>query len=256
MKIPATAEGIHAAHTLESNDGIHTNLTLVFSLVQAIACAQAGVTVISPFIGRVKDWWSARAVAAGVAEGIDDQPLKEHPGIKLVYRIKEAYTRYGYCTQIMAAGFRKPEEIVELSRFGSKGGPDLVTLPPELLEGLMRMDGGKNLGCDSRESVYSTDSSRSAPIYVTADGPTEEGFATFDRDSRQEAISLDKVPEGLAKFSVDAVKLEKTVRDMIEQFNEARLSDVESASTEVFKETVHRLSVGGGKVLRKSVSVN
>ncbi|KAF8873171.1 hypothetical protein CPB84DRAFT_1690916 [Gymnopilus junonius] len=216
IKIPATPSGIHAAHTLETEDGIHTNLTLVFSLVQALACAQAGVSVISPFIGRVKDWWSVRAIAEGNSEGLDNQPLSEHPGIRLVHRIKQAYKQYGYTTQIMAAGFRKPEEIVELSRYGKSGGPDIVTLPPDLLEGLQKMEGEHDLGKGLISTKEEADVSQTAPAYFTSDGPTKEGWAAFDRDSQLEAISLDKVPEGLAKFSGDAVKLEEKVRGLIE----------------------------------------
>ncbi|KAF8962173.1 hypothetical protein BDZ97DRAFT_1905315 [Flammula alnicola] len=214
VKIPATATGIQAAHTLEVEDDIRTNLTLVFSLVQAVACAQAGVSVISPFIGRVKDWWAARAVAEGHPEGLDNQPLSEHPGITLVHRIKAAYAKYGYTTQVMAAGFRKPEEIIELSRAGNRGGPDLVTLPPDLLDGLRQRDGEIDKSWIPSSEIF--DIPESAPVYFTPAGPTEESTAAFERDSRTEAISLDKVPEGLAKFSVDAVKLEEKVRSLLE----------------------------------------
>lgn len=157
----------------------------------------------------------------------------------------------------MAAGFRTPEEVVELSRYGNKGGPDLVTLPPELLEGLMKMDGNIDLGRDSTEQVPLTDSSKALPIYFASDGLTEDSLALFERDSRQEAISLDKVPEGLAKFSADAVKLETAVRNIIEQFVHARLSDVDPTSADVFQESRDRLAGDEGGVLRrKSVSVN
>ncbi|KAH9477180.1 Transaldolase [Psilocybe cubensis] len=258
IKIPATPEGIHAAHTLESVDGIHTNLTLIFSLVQAIACAQAGVSVVSPFIGRVKDWWSARAIAEGNPSGLDDQPLQDHPGIALVRRIKETYTRCGYSTQIMAAGFRKPEEIVELSRYGKKGGADLVTLPPDLLEGLMKLDGNLDLRSDSTQPTPLTELPNPPPIYFSPNGPTHEGAILFERDSKQEAISLDKVPEGLAKFSIDAVKLETMVRDRVQQFAHARLPDVVSITSDVFQESRGRLPGDGAAVSRrrKSVSVN
>ncbi|PPQ66401.1 hypothetical protein CVT26_011270 [Gymnopilus dilepis] len=218
IKIPATAAGIHAAHTLESQDGIHTNLTLVFSLVQALACAQAGVSVISPFIGRVKDWWSARAIAEGKAEGLDNQPLAEHPGIKLVQNIRRAFKQYGYRTQIMAAGFRKPEEIVELARLGNDGGPDIVTLPPDLLEGLTKLQGEHGLGKTATKEVGKY--AGTAPLYFTLEGPSKAGWAAFDQDSQLEAISLDKVPEGLAKFSVDAVKLEEKVLRLVENLSQ------------------------------------
>ncbi|KDR65828.1 hypothetical protein GALMADRAFT_260021 [Galerina marginata CBS 339.88] len=221
IKIPATAAGIHAAHTLEIKDDIRTNLTLVFSLVQALACAQAGISVVSPFIGRVKDWWAARAIAEGNPDGLEQQPLSEHPGIKLVHRIREAYTRYSYTTQIMAAGFRKPAEIIELSRAGNRGGADIVTLPPDLLAGLRGIE-GEDLG--ARNFVPPMDIPESAPVYFSLNGPTDEDLAIFDRDSKLEAISLDKVPEGLTKFSVDAAKLEQKLRGMVEKGSQAHVA--------------------------------
>ncbi|KAF9555279.1 aldolase [Agrocybe pediades] len=222
IKIPATSAGIRAAQILESQDEVRTNMTLIFSLVQAIACAQAGATVISPFIGRVKDWWAARAEAEGNPGALANQPLSEHPGIKLVHRIREAFRRFGYDTQIMAAGFRKPEEIVEVSRAGRKGGVDLVTLPPDLLDGLRKLQ-GEHFGNSFQPSSDVTASlPSSAPTYFTRDGPTEEGLAAFDRDSKAEAISLDKVPEGLEKFSADTTKLENLVKNLVEGENKVR----------------------------------
>ena len=209
IKIPATMPGIRAAHKLETQN-IHTNLTLIFSLVQALACAQAGVAVISPFIGRVKDWWSARAIQNGTnPEGLANQPLSEHPGIKLVHRIRAAYTKYGHQTQIMAAGFRKVEEIIELGKVGSKGGADLMTLPPDLLDGLRQVEFHQREPTVGFKTAVET---RPEPFYFSVNGPTKEGDAAFERDSAQEMISLDKVPEGLAKFSADATTLENKVR--------------------------------------------
>ena len=208
IKIPATMPGIRAAHILEAQN-IHTNLTLIFSVVQALACAQAGVAVISPFIGRVKDWWSARAIQNGLPEGLTNQLLSEHPGIELVHRIRTAYTKYGHQTQIMAAGFRKLEEIIELSKAGSKGGANLVTLPPDLLNGLRQLEGQREPTARFQVAVLETSPE---PFYFSVNGPTKEGDAAFERDSAREMISLDKVPEGLAKFSKDASTLEDKVR--------------------------------------------
>lgn len=207
IKIPATMPGIRAAHKLEA-ENIHTNLTLIFSLVQALACAQAGVAVVSPFIGRVKDWWSARAIQNGIPEGLTNQPLSEHPGMELVHRIRAAYTKYGHQTQIMAAGFRKVEEIIELGKAGSKGGADLMTLPPDLLDGLRQLEGQRELTA----GFQAVEETRPEPFYFSVNGPTKEGDAAFERDSAQEIISLDKVPEGLAKFSKDATALEDKIR--------------------------------------------
>ncbi|KAJ6631057.1 hypothetical protein B0H10DRAFT_1773741 [Mycena sp. CBHHK59/15] len=136
IKIPATYAGIRAAQVLEhpsSGEPIHTNMTLIFGRVQAIACAQAGVSVISPFIGRVKDWWDAEGADAST-------PLSQHPGILLVQDIRSTYSALGTKTQIMAAGFRAVAEIVELGKYGVAGGPDIVTLPPHLLDGLWNME--------------------------------------------------------------------------------------------------------------------
>ena len=176
--------------------------------MQALACAQAGVAIISPFIGRVKDWWSARAIQNGIPEGLTNQPLSKHPGIELVHRIRAAYTAYGHRTQVMAAGFRKVEEIIELSKAGSKGGADLMTLPPDLLDGLRQLEGQREPTAGFKAPIET----RPEPFYFSINGPTKEGDTAFDRDSAQEMISLDKVPEGLAKFSVDATALEDKVR--------------------------------------------
>ncbi|KAF8994656.1 hypothetical protein BDQ17DRAFT_1366593 [Cyathus striatus] len=187
IKIPATYPGIRAAHTLQ-NEGIQTNMTLIFSLSQALACAQAGVAVISPFIGRVKDWWSAQAVARGEPD-LSSQPLSEHAGIVLVHRIRAAYAKYGHKTKSWLLG---------------SGGPDLVTLPPDLLDSL-RSTPAKDLG----EFV-----------------PEQEqyGEAAFAKDSKEEAIALDKVPEGLEKFSVDARLLEEKVRGRVTALSEMSTS--------------------------------
>ncbi|PPR01866.1 hypothetical protein CVT24_001347 [Panaeolus cyanescens] len=222
IKIPATAEGIAAAHILEKGDTthapIHTNLTLIFSLVQALACAQAGVTVVSPFIGRVKDWWHVRSVEAGNPEGLANQPLSEHPGILLVRRIRNAYHKFGYSTQIMAAGFRKVDEIVELGWSGREGGADYMTLPPDLLEGLKNRPGLVEKALAPPHKLNDSEApGLTGPIYYTSEGQTQEGLELFKCHSREEAISLNKVPEGLEKFSIDHVKLENRVRAMLER---------------------------------------
>ena len=108
----------------------------------------------------------------------------------------------------MAAGFRKVEEIIKLSKAGSKGGADLMTLPPDLLAGLRQMKGQR----EPTSGFQAPLETRPEPFYFSVNGPTKEGDAAFERDSSQEMISLDKVPEGLAKFSVDAITLEDKVR--------------------------------------------
>ncbi|KAJ6484378.1 hypothetical protein C8R47DRAFT_981012 [Mycena vitilis] len=216
IKIPATYEGIRAAQALEhpsSGEPIHTNMTLIFGRVQALASAQAGASVISPFIGRVKDWWDAHSHADASSD------LSQHPGILLVQNIRASYEAEGYAgrTQIMAAGFRAVEEIVELGKYGAQGGPDVVTLPPNLLVGLRsRPSGGPplefNLAIDGE-----------TPHYFGAD--SAQGEALYAHDIEQEKIAAAKVPEGLAKFAADAQILEDLVRRKV----------VESTPAEVFQ---------------------
>ncbi|KAJ7770451.1 transaldolase [Mycena metata] len=203
IKIPATYEGIRAAQALEhpsTGEPIHTNMTLVFGRVQALACAQAGVSVISPFIGRVKDWWDVNGGAAS--------ELSQHPGILLVQNIRSTYAAHGYTrTQIMAAGFRAVEEIIELGKYGVAGGPDLVTLPPNLLDGLRtRTSLGPALKFTPHPINLAT-----APHYFGGPDSTN-GASLYARDILEERIADTKVPEGLAKFSVDAQILEDLVK--------------------------------------------
>ncbi|KAJ7432889.1 hypothetical protein B0H11DRAFT_777332 [Mycena galericulata] len=207
IKIPATYDGIRAAQVLEhpsTGEPIHTNMTLIFGRVQAIACAQAGLSVISPFIGRVKDWWDAQ----GRPPTTD---LSQHPGILLVQNIRSTYSALGYKTQVMAAGFRAVDEIIELGKYGVAGGPDIVTLPPHLLDGLR-----------SRPSRGPALEFSSSPIDVGATpeywGSNRSAAASaYARDIVHEMIAAVKVPEGLAKFSGDAQILEDLVtRKIIE----------------------------------------
>jgi len=211
LKIPATPLGIHVAATLESEYSIPTNLTLIFGSVQALACAQAGVSVISPFVGRVKDFYEAtgRTIPTKEDGSVD---LSQHPGIQLVRRIKAVYKKEGYegKTKIMAAGFRSVDEIIELGRTGKRGGPDLMTLPPDLLTGLRNRAGKK-----SDAFSTSTDESISVPTYFTPSGPTPESLARFEADLATEEIALIKVPEGLEKFSTDTSKLDTVIREAI-----------------------------------------
>ncbi|EDR05260.1 transaldolase [Laccaria bicolor S238N-H82] len=229
IKIPATYPGILAAHTLESlpSSPIHTNLTLVFGQVQAVACAQAGVSVVSPFVGRVKDWCDARARL-----GLDDvghisderkkPAIETHPGLNLLRDIRNAYTQLGTKTQIMAAGFRSVDELVEVGRHGSKGGPDLVTLPPELLDGLRRREGVRadSTLSDSISPPWALPTS-TIPVYFNPTSPDPDGTLFENALKEEGGIALDKVPEGLEKFSRDARKLEGRVRCALEVLREA-----------------------------------
>src|SRR3981189_693934 len=126
IKIASTWEGIRAAEILEK-EGTHCNLTLLFSFAQAVACAEAGVTLISPFVGRIYDWYKK--------ERGGDIPADEDPGVASVTRIFNYFKKFGYKTQIMGASFRKVDQIVRLA------GCDLLTISPDLLEQMEKTDG-------------------------------------------------------------------------------------------------------------------
>ncbi len=127
IKIASTWEGIRAAELLEK-EGIHCNLTLLFSFAQAVACAEAGVTLISPFVGRIYDWYKKENKGAEI-------PPDQDPGVASVTRIYNYYKKYGYKTQVMGASFRNVNQIVRLA------GCDLLTISPELLEQLEKTEG-------------------------------------------------------------------------------------------------------------------
>src|SRR5580693_5079780 len=127
IKIASTWEGIQAANMLEQ-EGIHCNLTLLFSFAQAIACAEAGVTLISPFVGRIYDWYKKEG-------GGKEIPADQDPGVASVTRIYNYYKKYGYKTQVMGASFRNVNQIERLA------GSDLLTISPDLLDKLEQNDG-------------------------------------------------------------------------------------------------------------------
>src|SRR3954469_4842172 len=127
IKLATTWEGIRAAEKLE-REGIHCNMTLLFSFAQAVACADAGVTLISPFVGRIYDWHKQ-------ARKVDDIALEDDPGVQSVTRIYNYYKQHGYATQVMGASFRKTGQILALA------GCDLLTIAPDLLEKLSNAEG-------------------------------------------------------------------------------------------------------------------
>src|SRR6266852_829480 len=127
IKIASTWEGIRAAELLEK-EGTHCNLTLLFSFAQAVACAEAGVTLISPFVGRIYDWYCKE-------HGVKDIPADEDPGVASVTRIYDYFKKFGYKTQVMGASFRKVDQIVGLA------GCDLLTISPDLLEKMEKTEG-------------------------------------------------------------------------------------------------------------------
>jgi transaldolase len=185
IKLASTWEGIRAAHKLE-REGIHCNMTLLFSFAQAVACADAGVTLISPFVGRIYDWYKA-------SRKVEDIPIEEDPGVASVTRIYNYYKKHGYKTQVMGASFRKTAQIVALA------GCDLLTIAPDLLEKLAKTPGRieRRLSPDA--------ASRSDIQRVRMD---EQHFRW---EHNQDAMGTDKLAEGIRRFDADARKLEKLI---------------------------------------------
>jgi transaldolase len=191
IKIASTWEGIRAAEQLE-REGIHCNLTLLFSFAQAVACAEAGVTLISPFVGRIYDWYKKD-------RGVADIAPEEDPGVESVTRIYRYFKKYGYKTQVMGASFRKVEQITLLA------GCDLLTISPDLLEKLGQAQGELT----PRLSVESAKQSEDPKIHLDE--------KTYRWMHNEDAMAVDKLSEGIRKFYADARKLEKLAQSMVAQ---------------------------------------
>ncbi|MCW5651957.1 MAG: transaldolase [Ramlibacter sp.] len=186
IKVAATWEGIEAAARLEQR-GIHTNLTLLFSFCQAIACGQAKVQLISPFVGRIYDWYKKSAGAAwdeAASAGAND------PGVRSVRQIYNHYKRFGIKTEVMGASFRNAGQIVALA------GCDLLTISPELLATLAASDAPVPQALDAR-AAQALDL---APVNFDAAG--------FRYALNEDAMATEKLAEGIRAFAADAVKLE------------------------------------------------
>ena len=181
IKIASTWEGIRAAERLE-RDGIHCNLTLLFSFAQAVACADAGVTLISPFVGRIYDWYKK-------ARGVEDIAREDDPGVASVTLIYEYYKKFGYDTQVMGASFRKTTQILDLA------GCDLLTISPDLLAKLEATEGE----VPQRLSVAGAESSSIGRVDLD-----EESFRWMHNE---DAMATDKLAEGIRLFHADAEKL-------------------------------------------------
>jgi transaldolase len=186
IKLASTWEGIRAAHELEQ-EGIHCNLTLLFSFAQAVACAEAGVTLISPFVGRIYDWYKK--------ERGSEIPADEDPGVASVTRIYNYFKEFGYKTQVMGASFRKVDQIVRLA------GCDLLTISPDLLEQLEKTQGE----IKPRLSVESARASDATKIHLDE--------KTFRWMHNEDAMAVEKLSEGIRKFYADTRKLEHYVRE-------------------------------------------
>src|SRR5208282_1007742 len=182
IKIASTWEGIRAAERLEK-EGIHCNLTLLFSFAQAIACAEAGVTLISPFVGRIYDWHKKEHGGAEI-------PPDQDPGVASVTRIYNYYKKYGYKTQVMGASFRNTNQIVRLA------GCDLLTISPELLDQLEKTNGSVDRKLDPAK----------APTAKEERLHLDE--KTFRWMHNEDAMATEKLAEGIRKFNSDARHLQ------------------------------------------------
>jgi len=194
IKIAATWEGIAAARELEQ-EGIHTNLTLLFSLHQALACAAAGVRLISPFVGRIYDWHKKRA---GAQWNEADMAGANDPGVRSVRSIYTHYKHFGASTEIMGASFRNTGQIVALA------GCDLLTIAPELLAQLSAQEAG------AMPAALSVEAARAAaPQAVPREEYTEQ--ARFLLALAEDAMACEKLAEGIRAFALDTRQLEALI---------------------------------------------
>jgi transaldolase len=191
IKIASTWEGIRAAERLEK-EGIHCNLTLLFSFPQAVACAQAGVTLISPFVGRIHDWYLKD-------RGVKEIPAVDDPGVHSVRKIYDYFKKFGFKTEVMGASFRNTGEIIELA------GCDLLTIAPELLAELQKSD----------ETLHRKLSPESARKQDLTEVKVDE--KTFRWMLNEDAMATDKLAEGIRRFAADQIKLEHSIGKLLEQ---------------------------------------
>jgi len=196
IKIAATWEGIQAAKVLEE-EGITCNLTLIFSMAQAIACAEVGATLISPFVGRIMDWYKK-------ANGVDKFAPAEDPGVMSVTAIYNYFKKYDHDTIVMGASFRNTEEICELA------GCDRLTISPALLD---------QLSSTTSDLPQKLDSTKSASMDIPKIEMTESKFRWM---LNEDAMATEKLAEGIRGFTKDIVKLEEIVQGKIDTMNKRR----------------------------------
>jgi transaldolase len=182
IKLASTWEGIRAAEQLEK-EGIHNNLTLLFSKAQAIACAEAKVQLISPFVGRIYDWHKKD-------RGVSSIPPEEDPGVYSVNFIYNYYKKFGYKTEVMGASFRNIGEITELA------GCDLLTISPNLLSELENTQG---------ELVRKLDPEKSGKTDIQQIHLDEKSYRWMHNE---DAMAVEKLSDGIRKFTEDLIKLE------------------------------------------------
>ena len=187
IKLASTWEGIQAAKVLEEQYGIHCNMTLLFNFAQAVACAEAGVTLISPFVGRILDWYVANT-------GQKSFEPKDDPGVQSVTKIYNYYKKFGYKTVVMGASFRNVGEIKALA------GCDLLTISPKLLQEL----------ADSKDEITCFLNSETAKNLDIEQFKIDE--AIFRWELNDDQMACDKLSDGIRKFAADAIKLENMVK--------------------------------------------
>jgi len=188
IKIASTWEGIRAAEVLQK-EKIHCNLTLLFSLVQAVSCAEAGVQLISPFVGRIYDWYKK-------AEN-KDFTSAEDPGVKSTSAIYNYFKKYGHKTEVMGASFRNPGQILELA------GCDLLTISPKLLAELQKSDAPV-------ERKLSPEAAAQMQIDRV---PTDE--KSFRWLMNEDAMATEKLAEGIRLFAADSGKLDARIAELV-----------------------------------------
>lgn len=188
IKVASTWEGIRAVEMLE-REGIHCNMTLMFGMPQAIEAAEAGATLISPFVGRITDWYKK-------AEGKDGYAPSEDPGVLFVRGVYAAFKKLGYPTQIMGASFRSVDQVLGLA------GCDLLTISPDLLQKLTE---------STARVVPQLDDSWAQGQKVE---PKIYDEARFRAEMNDDAMATEKLAEGIRTFAADAVKLEKMIATM------------------------------------------
>lgn len=191
IKLASTWEGIKAAEQLEK-EGIHCNMTLLFSMPQAVACAEVNATLISPFVGRILDWYKKH-------DNVESYPPADDPGVKSVTEIYNYYKKFGHKTEIMGASFRNVEEVLELA------GCDLLTIAPKFLDDLQRADG------DVPKKLHAEKAKDSDIKKLSYD---EKSFRFALND---DAMATEKLAEGIRKFSEDLIKLEKFIYEKIKK---------------------------------------
>jgi transaldolase len=193
IKIAATWEGIQAARALE-HEGIHCNLTLLFAFCQAVACGEAGVTLVSPFVGRIHDWYKA---AAGSAWDAAAMAGANDPGVQSVTRIYTYYKHFGIATEVMGASFRNVDQILALA------GCDLLTISPDLLAQLQASDAPVSRRLDP-------ETARGQPVHAVT--YNEAGFRYA---LNADAMATEKLAEGIRRFAADAARLDQMIESLM-----------------------------------------